>query len=235
MAFTGTSNELVKIANLKTDVLSLKDDAITTNVNVDTEALISSLIQEIENLKSIVANVQNPIKVGTIVPFAGEALSETDHSAIMAPDGYEWCFGQIVSKTDEKYSALYSVIGNHWNTSETLTEDQFQLPDLRNCFLRGCPEYIENSEENRLVGNFQACGSPEITGATSYHSWHSVAYGSFYFDETVDNSRRGGTAIDNNSPVAGSRFKASLSSPVYQDGLTEVRPDNKAVNYIIKL
>lgn len=92
MAFTGTSNELVKITNLKTDVLSLKDNAITTNVNVDTEALILSLIQEIENLKSIVANVQNPIKVGTIVPFAGEALSQIDHSAIIAPEGYEWCF-----------------------------------------------------------------------------------------------------------------------------------------------
>lgn len=30
-------------------------------------------------------------------------------------------------------------------------------------------------------------------------------------------------------------FKASRCSSVYQDGLTEVRPDNKAVNYIIKL
>lgn len=28
---------------------------------------------------------------------------------------------------------------------------------------------------------------------------------------------------------------ASLCSSVYQNGLTEVRPDNKAVNYIIKL
>lgn len=30
-------------------------------------------------------------------------------------------------------------------------------------------------------------------------------------------------------------FNASWVSSVYKDGLTEVRPDNKAVNYIIKL
>lgn len=156
-------------------------------------------------------------------------------SPFYPPPNYEWCFGQIVSKTDEKYANLYSVIGDYWNTSDSLTNNQFQLPDLRNCFLRGCPEHIESSEENRLVGNFQACGAPEIKGAISYHSWHSVASGSFYFDETVDSTKKGGTSPDSNSPVAGSTFKASLSSSVYQDDLTEVRPDNKAVNYIIKL
>ena len=57
MAFTGTSNKLTKIENLKTAILSFKDNSIPINVNVNTETLILSLIQEIENLKSIVANV----------------------------------------------------------------------------------------------------------------------------------------------------------------------------------
>lgn len=30
-------------------------------------------------------------------------------------------------------------------------------------------------------------------------------------------------------------FNTNLVSQVYKDGLTEVRPDNKAVNYIIRL
>ena len=243
MGYTGTNREDTLINRLNITNLNLKDNSLpisfNANLNNSVNNVIDYLLNKITQLEERVAEEsvysQRP---GFIEAFAGNAIDKETGSILSPPNGYEWCFGQIVSKTDEKYANLYSVIGDYWNTSDTLTDDQFQLPDLRNVFLRGCPDYAPDSTSNRDVGNFQACGAPEIwaecepnkesadliegylRGALAYK-----AYG-----------QKGSMQSDwAKNVLDGFDFKASRCSSVYQDGLTEVRPDNKAVNYIIKL
>lgn len=158
------------------------------------------------------------------------AINTETYEILPPPDGYEWCFGQIVSKTDKKYSALYSVIGDYWKTSTELTENQFQLPDLRDTFLRGCSFSFENNT-CRPVGDHQLCGAPNVQGQ----------FGGIAYDTSITGAFQAQTGLscnyyDGKYTLAYSiDYRASRSSSVYQDGLTEVRPDNKAVNYIIKL
>lgn len=237
MSYSSTENSSLNVDSLSTSNLIL-NGSTSFNTTIDANTTIAEIIEplkrQIEELKALFLT-QTAVTTGSIIPFGGNAVDTTSFSILPPPPNYEWCFGQIVSKTDEKYANLYSVIGNYWNTDDNLTEDQFQLPDLRNCFLRGCPEYIIGNSSNRSIGNFQACGAPEIKGGFAYEVYHSNSSGSFYFDSSFGGSKRQGVALQSDSNVVGSGFKASRSSKVYQDGLTEVRPDNKAVNYIIKL
>ena len=240
MGHTGTENASIQSDNLTIQNLTLPNTKPTFQVNVKGDDFLKSEIQslseQIEQLKGVINDIKrNYIETGTIIPFGGSSIDPVTYEILPPPPNYEWCFGQIVSKTDERYSALYSVIGNYWNVSTELTDDQFQLPDLRDVFLRGCNTNSPESTNYRAVGNFQACGAPEIKGGFAYEVYHSNSSGSFYFDSSFGGSKRQGVALQSDSNVVGSGFKASRSSKVYQDGLTEVRPDNKAVNYIIKL
>lgn len=236
MSYSGTEAETIKVSTTNVSNLILNDASPKFNVNVEISKavnnIISSLTSEIEELKKKIQNQEtSSIKTGIIQPYAGMAINTETYEILPPPDGYEWCFGQIVSKTDEKYANLYSVIRDYWNTSTELTEDQFQLPDLRNVFLRGCPEYNESSENNRFVGNFQPCGAPNVQGQ----------FGGIAYDTSITGAFQAQTGLscnyyDGKYTLAYSiDYRASRSSSVYQDGLTEVRPDNKAVNYIIKL
>ena len=242
MAFTGTQGIETKIQRLSTDVLSFKENSVPINLNVDINDTTTSKIAFLEEKMALLEQKLEEQKsftnilTGTILPYAKNAIDFVSNTLLPPPNGYEWCFGQIVSKTDEKYSTLYSVIEDYWNTSDSLTDDQFQLPDLRNCFLRGCPEYIENSEENRLVGNFQASGVPNITG--SFYSDcimydYLVETEGAFLHEIIEQYWL--SAGNSGNAMRKFSFNANLVSQVYKDGLTEVRPDNKAVNYIIKL
>ena len=198
-----------------------------------------ALNEEIATLKETISTLRNSaVSAGTICAFAGPTIDVYTMSNFAPPNGYEWCLGQIVSKTDEKYTALYAAIGGYWNTSTELTDDQFQLPDLRNVFLRGCTDYVEGSSSTRQPGSFQGCGAPEIW-AESEPRYRSDDTLQCYFRGALayhTYSVKGATAGDaQQGTIDGFDFKASRCSSVYQSGLTEVRPDNKAVNYIIKL
>ena len=57
----------------------------------------------------------NGIPIGTIMQYAG----------FIAPEGYLFCEGQALSKTD--YAELYAIIGTYFGETET----EFYLPDLR--------------------------------------------------------------------------------------------------------
>lgn len=233
MGYTGTENASLQSDNLTVRNLTLSNTNPTFQVNVRGDDFLKSEIQslseQIEQLKSVINDIKrNYIETGTIIPFGGSSIDPVTYEILPPPNNYEWCFGQIVSKTDERYSALYSAIGNYWNVSTELTDDQFQLPDLRNTFLRGCT--TDPNDNQRLVGTHQACGVPNVVGrfggiqsGTSFSGAFQIYAGAnanYYYD--VQNA----CTID---------YNASRCSSVYQDGLTEVRPDNKAVNYIIKL
>lgn len=242
MSYTGTEQVTLQVDN--TDVKNLFLSGTTKfNVQLYVDQLMNqkfqSLNEEIVSLKQTISTLRgNTISAGTICAFAGPTIDVFTMSNFAPPDGYEWCLGQIVSKTDEKYTALYAAIGGYWNTSTELTDDQFQLPDLRNVFLRGCTDYVEGSSSTRQPGSFQGCGAPEIWAESEPKSRPSDTLQSYFRGALAERAFgvKGATAGDAvQGSVDGFDFKASRCSSVYQSGLTEVRPDNKAVNYIIKL
>ena len=245
MAYTGTEGYTLSTSTTSVNSLILKNSSVPFNFNLNADELLNTKIKDLENqinvLKNLIDELSNQpkgaIETGTIQPYAGSAIDMNTYTILPPPSGYAWCFGEIVSKTDEKYSALYDVIGDHWNTSETLTDDQFQLPDLRDVFLRGCTTDNPESTNYRVVGNLQECGAPEIWGkaipsAGSADTIQCNFEGGFAANLTVKGA---GCGSYSSGSKPGFDFYASRCSSVYQSGLTEIRPKNKAVNYIIKL
>ena len=238
MSYTGTENTSLQSDNLMVQNLTLSNTKPTFQVNVRGDDFLKSEIQslseQIEQLKGVINDIKrNYIETGTIIPFGGSSIDPVTYEILPPPPNYDWCFGQIVSKTDERYSALYSAIGDYWNVSAELTDDQFQLPDLRNTFLRGCT--TDPNDNYRLVGTHQACGVPNSKG-TLYlrHPFDGVSYFTGPFS-SMPSSYGTYCGFYSDGGYYYVSFDLSSSSSVYQDGLTEVRPDNKAVNYIIKL
>lgn len=240
MGHTGTNKNLQSIDNLnvtQTNIIDTTPIDFSLDVESNLNEKVSALIRRIEQLEEQLKGTFKK-QTGIIKPFCGSAFDKTTFDIIPAPKGYEWCFGQIVFKDDDKYKALYSVIGDYWNTSNSLTEDQFQLPDLRNVFLRGCPEYVKSSENNRNVGTFQACGMPEVWAECEpYETTHDLIEGNLRGALSHKEYAMKGCMCEDwgLNILDGFDFRASRCSSVYQNSLTEVRPDNKAVNYIIKL
>lgn len=155
---------------------------------------------------------------GIISTYAGES----------APLGYLLCHGQTVSTTT--YAALFAAIGYTYGGSGT----SFKLPDLRGVFLRG-HDAGRGVDSGRKLGTVQQSGAPNITGHI-YGAYHG--YGQWQLSGAFCNPVREGWATrggGGGDPANISfDFDASKSSGVYQSGISEVRPVNIAINYIIK-
>jgi hypothetical protein len=149
--------------------------------------------------------------VGSMQMFAGTA----------APFGYLLCQGQSLSTTS--YAALFAVIGYTYGGSG----DKFNLPDFRGVFPRGF-DAGRGMDSGRKLGTQQQSGAPNITGTLNAgHSPYGDGVFSIESKTRWDGVGGGGSGKDVS-------FNAARSSSVYQDGLTEVRPVNLAVNFIIK-
>ena len=157
--------------------------------------------------------------VGSMQMFAGT----------VAPYGYLFCKGQSVSKS--KYAALFAVIGYTYGGSG----DSFKLPDFRGVFPRGFDDG-RGVDSGRKLGTVQQGGAPNITGnfhtvdKSNVRRYEYPLSGAFYETKITGSVYKGGAGHE--GIWAG--FDASRSSSVYQNGITEVRPVNIAVNFIIK-
>lgn len=131
MGYTGTEGYTLSTSTTSVNSLILNNPNVPINFNLNADELLNTKINDLENqinvLKNLINELSNQpkgaIETGTIQPYAGSAIDMNTYTILPPPSGYAWCFGEIVSKTDEKYSALYAVIGNYWNTSDTLTDD----------------------------------------------------------------------------------------------------------------
>lgn len=74
---------------------------------------------------------------------------------------------------------------------------------------------------------------PNLVGGTAWHAWHSVSWGVFYADASVDGSLKSGTKNDGASPPAGVRFNAASYHGAYQDNANVV-PFSIKCTFIIK-
>ena len=163
-----------------------------------------------------------PIKLnGAIISF------DIPTGAIMmgpvdSMEGFLKCDGSQYSRT--QYAKLFALIGTNFGVGDGSTT--FNVPDYRGCFLRGLGG---NSAADMYTK--QNSGVPNITGTLKYCQMNSdVATGAFISGTPSDNY--GGT--NSGYPRNSASFDASRSSNVYQNGLTEARPVNFAINYFIK-
>jgi len=160
------------------------------------------------------------IQAGIIVAIGGQ----------VAPDGWQLCHGQSVSKADNTYADLWRAIGTaHGGDGNP----SFNLPDYRGKFLRGVDDGagIDPDSVNRtaaaLGGNSgDKVGSVQpdalISHQHSYHAKYIQADGGTGCD---------GWGFDSNSNSQGNYRDYSVNP----SGGSETRPKNAYVEYIIKL
>lgn len=177
------------------------------------------------------------IPPGTIQSFGGGTV----------PDGWLLCDGATVNRTT--YSALFAAVGTAHGSGDGSTT--FHLPDLRGRFLRGAdnmgtgaagrdPDAAGRTAGNaggntgNAVGSVQGDAMQQITGSVGATSrWRT--------DGAVAGALSGtsiGNNADSNSGGASRSVTAlnfnSANSPSARTS-TESRPQNVAVEYIIKV
>ena len=174
-------------------------------------------------------HADNGVPVGTITAFAGETV----------PPGWLLCDGRGLSSAGQ-YGELYTSIGELWGdgTSNCVAGAcDFNLPDLRGVFLRGLDGGRGiDPESGRLLGSSQddalqdhhhnlfrqvANNYPGSGPFAASHGEHAGGQHSYLI------------VFDSSEPNA---YLSSGVVPGYRDAApaTETRPNNIAVNYIIK-
>lgn len=189
----------------------------------------------------------NGVAIGCIVPFAGEVDD--------LPVGWHMCDGGNMDTT--QYADLFAVIGYAWGGEG----DTFKVPDLRGAFLRGVDhgQEIDEDSENRVamnggntgdkVGSYQYCAikshshegkkTTEVGNHTHNFEGYSApdlqASTASSTDIVLDNGDGFGntsTTADENTIEAGAHSHTFTTDST---GVMETRPENMAVNYIIRV
>lgn len=166
---------------------------------------------------------QTPLPAGVIVAYGTDAA---------APLGWLLCNGATYKRT--AYPALFAAIGNKWGGSG----DNFKVPDTRGQFLRGLDDG-RNLDKSRKFATDQQSAVPNVKGIygadelTNDVKEPTDATGPFYNAGSNKKSLWRSVGSRSNYPLL-IGFDASRCSTVYANGVTEVRPTNIAVRYIIK-
>ena len=164
---------------------------------------------------------QTPLPAGVIVAYGTDAA---------APLGWLLCNGATYKRT--AYPALFAAIGTKWGTS--VAADSFKVPDTRGQFLRGWDDG-RNLDKSRKFATDQQSAAPNIKGDLLEYNGDfnhiDCASGAFSIKSTSNWVTEGGGKRTTTKKLS---MSATKSSSVYTDGITEVRPTNIAVQYIIK-
>ena len=202
---------------LKTFVAGEKLKASETNSN---NQYIISLIQTVGDelqayLENQIAQLQgNFFKAGYILglPFS------------TVPTGFLKCDGSSLLRED--YDDLFDAIGT---TYGAVDDYHFNIPNYEGAFLRGV------GGNAATLGTKQDGGVPNITGQHSgVISWGGTPWNNGCFTANSEGNTGIGHSGDKHWNYSYITLNASRSSSVYQDGLTEVRPDNMSVMWVIK-
>lgn len=164
--------------------------------------------------------VSSTVPVGTITSYVGTTNPQDDSWLL--------CNGQHIDIS--KYPVLYGLIGTSYGGSGS----QFYIPDLRGLFVRGLDDGKESPivdpDAPRQIGKFQDSANK---------SHHHKLYGSNWAKD-FKGLKEGGAQVVVASSKIGSLgvVPVDISTGGYQlvvdDGGTESRPKNIALNYIIK-
>lgn len=213
-------------------------------------SFVSTSASTLENLPPV--QYRNP--AGMLVPFAG--------TADKIPEGWLLCDGSEFEAGD--YPELYEAIGKNWGgrTAEAgdVSVEYFNIPDMRGMFLRGAnlgrdDGYKDPDASSRTNGSGETTedvGSNQSDRIISHRHIWGRSEGSdndvFSFDSggsevrvlehdpniQIDNVLGSDDFADDWLNVRGTRnLYTKEGSTVYDSG--ESRPNNAAVNYIIKI
>jgi len=170
--------------------------------------------QEVEANFGKVTDLQtnNVIPIGTILPFGGEYTS-LDENIWMLCDGRELSI--------EKYEKLYKVIGKNWNP-QNLSGSKFNIPNLKDMFLRGVGSEKLGVYESDAIGNHDhKMDASKNLGAFMKYDKASRGKPNVNVEEGQGKPDVGFNAVTKTT---------GLISPA-----KETRPKNKRVYYIIKV
>ena len=148
---------------------------------------------------------------GLVSPYAGSS----------APTGYLLCNGAAVSRTT--YADLFAVIGTTHGVGDGSTT--FNIPDLVGYFVRGLDVSGAVDADSRTLGSTQQDGVIK-----HYHNVPVATYGESSLGQNV---QRGSAAEQDITNVNKSTGPYDIGDNSYI-GITETRPKNVALNYIIK-
>jgi microcystin-dependent protein len=143
--------------------------------------------------------------------------------SVQIPSGYLICDGSSYLRED--YPDLFDAIKDTYGAED---DYHFNVPDFRGMFLRGA-----GGENSADIGLVQECAVPNITGKSGVFTYESGAGA----NGAITTVRSGGNNIktaDYTKAKGYFTLNASDSSPIYKDGVTEVRPINQSINWIIK-
>lgn len=167
---------------------------------------------------NVVANIPQAVPPGIISPFAGST----------APSGYLFCDGAAVSRTT--YAALFAAISTTWGSGDGSTT--FNLPDLRNMFLRGSGASavgVYEADDFKSHTHTATVTDPGHAHQTALVSSASTGYG-------LGTSVAGiqGAVFGTNSSTLTDSKTTGVTVSNSSTGGTETRPVNRRVLYIIK-
>lgn len=164
----------------------------------------------------------NLVPPGVILPYAGNST---------APYGFEYCRGQSVDVSTMSEEAI-NIIAANWDTSYKPNQSTtIKMPNLQGMFLRGY-DVAGTRDSGRIFASTQGAAAPNITGAFYVLYKGEYTEGAIYSDGTKIVGGAGGSG---QYAYTHKKLDAHLLSGVYKDGLQEVRPVNRAINYIIKV
>lgn len=195
------------------------------------------------NLDALEISTINVVNA-TIRPPVGSIIA---HSSTTPPDGYLYCNGQTVSRT--QYAKLFSVVGTKYGQGDGSTT--FHVPDLRGRFLRGVsngsgvdPDAASRTAMNTggatgdNVGSVQA-DAFQVHGHSVSDPGHSHVITADYVAEGTGVNRYvvedGGPAVIGPVQIGTNSVATGLSVTTPSSGATstETRPENANVAYMI--
>ena len=163
--------------------------------------------------------------IGSVVTWVGSS----------SPNGFLSCNGSAVSRTT--YVNLFNVIGTTFGAGNGSTT--FNVPDLRGYFIRGW-DNGKGTDTGRTFGSRQGDGLlAHVHTGVSGSADHTVAdpdetqsTGSGGVDRIEGaNTNNEDPTLDPTNPEFGSGYETTGMSPL---GISETRPRNVSMNYIIK-
>lgn len=183
------------------------------------------------------------IPPGSVIAFAGST----------APPGWLLCDGSAVSRTT--YSALFATIGVTHGAGNLDTS--FNLPDYRGRFLRGVDAshatagwrdpgaddrtaMANGGNAGNLVGSIQSSENLSHSHLDAGHGHHTLTgfanfnYNAFGPGSQGFESIYGYGTTQNYFTTADDRVTQSAAASIQATGISESRPVNAYVNYIIK-
>lgn len=193
-----------------------------SEINYNYEVLQTELTERLTAFDEYLKNEVDKAKGNFVLP--GMVIGTP---RVEAPFGYLLCDGSSYLRAD--YPDLFDAIKDTYGADD---DYHFNVPDFRGMFLRGA-----GGENSASLGIVQECAVPNITGQIKFSgtdpaTLKASASGAF----TVTRSSGSGNGHDTSKGSATATFylDANTISDVYKDDVTEVRPINQSINWVIK-